>query len=190
VDPRLYEIEVQHCLHHTAGWDRDKSFDPMGAPTAEDVAKALKVRLPIIPRQIIRYTMGKRLDFAPGTAFAYSNFGYCVLGRVIQAVSNLPYHDYVSQQILAPLGIRHMRLGKNLLRDRAPDEVKYYDSGKRTGRAISGPNIRMGFPRTPESVMNVRGRQRGNRGNPSIPRLGRTTWTQPWSGLERQQRSL
>ncbi len=141
VDPRIFDIEVQHCLHHTAGWDRDNSFDPMSAATAEELARALKVRLPIIPRQIIRYTMGKRLDFAPGTALAYSNFGYCVLGRVIQAVSKLSYHDYVTQQVLKPLGIRHMRLGKNLLQDRAENEVKYYDSGKRTGRAISGPNI-------------------------------------------------
>ena len=34
-----------------------------------------------------------------------------------------------------------MRLGKNLLKDRAPGEVKYYDSKHRTGRAISGPEI-------------------------------------------------
>ncbi len=141
VDPRLYEIEVQHCLRHTGGWDRDKSFDPMGAETAEAVAKALKVPLPIIPKQIIRYTMGKPLDFTPGTAYAYSNFGYCVLGRVIQAIAKVPYHEYVAKNILTPVGIRRMQLGKNLLKDRAPDEVKYYDSGKRTGRAISGPNI-------------------------------------------------
>jgi N-acyl-D-amino-acid deacylase len=141
VDPRLYQVEVQHCLRHTGGWNRDKSFDPMSAETAEAVAKALNVHLPIIPRQIVRYSIGKRLDFAPGRAFAYSNFGYCMLGRVIQAVSKQSYHDYVSKQILAPLGIRRMHLGKNLLKDRAPGEVKYYDSGQRTGRAICGPNI-------------------------------------------------
>ncbi len=141
VDPRLHDIRVHHCLQHTAGWDRDKSFDPMGAETAEQVSKALKVPLPIHPQQIIRYTMGKPLDFAPGTAYAYSNFGYCVLGRVIEAISGKPYHEYVFHQILAPLGIRHMRLGKNLLRHRAASEVKYYDGKKRTGRAISGPEI-------------------------------------------------
>jgi N-acyl-D-amino-acid deacylase len=128
-------------LQHTAGWDRDKSFDPMSAATAEEVAKALKVRLPIHPRQIIQFTMGKPLDFTPGTAYAYSNFGYCVLGRVIEAVSGKSYHEFVSREILAPLGIRQMRLGKNLLQDRAPGEVKYYDSKKRSGRAISGPEI-------------------------------------------------
>ncbi len=141
LDPRWHEITVRHCLQHTAGWNRDKSFDPMSAETAEQIANALSVPLPIHPRQIICYTMGKPLDFAPGTAYAYSNFGYCVLGRVIEAVSGKPYHELVRQKILAPLGINSMQLGKNLLRDRAPGEVQYYDSRHRTGRAISGPKI-------------------------------------------------
>ncbi len=141
IDARLHDIRVHHCLQHTAGWDRDKSWDPMSAGGAEEVSHALKVLLPIHPRQIIEVAMGKPLDFNPGTRYVYSNFGYCVLGRVIEAISGKPYHEYVSQQILTPLGIRHMRLGKNLLRDRAAGEVKYYDAKKRTGRAISGPRI-------------------------------------------------
>ena len=141
LDPRWHEVTVRHCLQHTGGWDRDKSFDPMSAETAEQVAKALGVGLPIDTRQIIRYTMGKPLDFDPGSAYAYSNFGYCVLGRVIEAVSGKSYHEFVREKILVPLQIRGMRLGKNLLSDRAPGEVKYYDSRHRTGRAISGPKI-------------------------------------------------
>jgi CubicO group peptidase (beta-lactamase class C family) len=141
VDPRLHDIRVHHCLQHTAGWNRDKSFDPMSAISAEKVAKSLKVPLPIHPKQIIRYTMGKALDSDPGAEYAYSNFGYCVLGRVVEAISGRPYDEFVSRQILAPLGIVRMRQGKNLLRDRAPGEVRYYDSKKRTGRAISGPKI-------------------------------------------------
>jgi CubicO group peptidase (beta-lactamase class C family) len=141
LDPRWHEITVRQCLQHTGGWDRDKSFDPMGAETAEAVAKTLRVPLPIQPRQIISYMMGKPLDFTPGTKYVYSNFGYCVLGRVIEAVSGKPYHEVVREAILAPLGIRGMQLGKNLLKDRAAGEVKYYDSGNRTGRAISGPKI-------------------------------------------------
>jgi N-acyl-D-amino-acid deacylase len=141
IDPRWQEITVRQCLQHTAGWDRDKSFDPMSAETAENVAKALRVPLPIEPRQIIRYTMGKPLDFDPGTAYVYSNFGYCVLGRVIEAVAGKPYEEFVQGEILAPLGIGDMRLGKNLLKDRAAGEVKYYDGKHRTGRAISGPKI-------------------------------------------------
>jgi N-acyl-D-amino-acid deacylase len=107
--------------------------------TAEKVAQALQVPLPITDRQIIRYSMGKPLNFDPGTAYAYSNFGYCVLGRVIEEISGRGYQEFVRKEVLAPAGIREMRLGKNLLADRAAGEVKYYDSGGRTGRAISGP---------------------------------------------------
>ena len=141
LDPRWQDITVRHCLQHNGGWDRGKSFDPMAAVTAEDVSRALQVPLPISATHIIRYTLGKPLDFDPGTAHAYSNFGYCVLGRVIEAASGRPYHEFVSREVLAPVGILRMRLGKNLLEDRASGEVKYYDSGKRTGRAISGPRI-------------------------------------------------
>ncbi len=141
VDPRLHEITVRQCLQHTGGWDRDKTIDPMSSEEAENVAKALKVPLPIHPKQIIRYEMGRPLQFNPGTAYAYSNFGYCVLGRVIEAIAKKPYHEFVTETILAPLGIRGMNLAKNLLKDRAPGEVRYYDSKRQTGRAISGPEI-------------------------------------------------
>lgn len=140
-DPGLADITVRHCLQHTAGWDRSKGFDPMGAAAAEDTAKALRISLPVRPEHIIRYTLGKPLNFAPGTAHAYSNFGYCVLGRVIEAISGMTYGAFVTKEILHPLGIKRMRLGKNLLKDRAPGEVKYYDTKGRTGRAISGPQI-------------------------------------------------
>ena len=46
--------------------------------------------------------MGKPLDFNPGTAYAYSNFGYCVLGRVIEAVSGKPYHEVRAREDSRP----------------------------------------------------------------------------------------
>src|ERR1700719_1289464 len=43
VDQRIYGITVRQCLHHTAGWDRDKGFDPMSADAAEEIARSLGV---------------------------------------------------------------------------------------------------------------------------------------------------
>jgi CubicO group peptidase (beta-lactamase class C family) len=146
LDQRIDEVTVLNCLQHTGGWDRDKGFDPMGAGAAEQVAHAMGIRLPIRPEHIIRYTMGLPLNFDPGSNYAYSNFGYCVLGRVIEAASGLPYADYVARNVLRPIGIDGMRQGKNLLRDRAPGEVVYYDGKGETGRAISGPNIGQQVP--------------------------------------------
>jgi N-acyl-D-amino-acid deacylase len=140
-DARIKDVTVRHCLQHTGGWDRAKSFDPMASGTAVEAAKSLRVGLPIRADQIIRYTLGKPLDHDPGTTMACSNFGYCLLGRVIETVSGMSYGDYVTQEVLEPLGIKRMRLGKSRLRDRAAGEVKYYDARKRTGKAVSGPPI-------------------------------------------------
>ncbi len=104
-------------MHHTGGFDRDKSFDPMFRPI--EIAKAAGTLPPAMPPEIVRYMMGRPLDYDPGTREAYSNFGYCVLGRIIEKVSGESYGDYVRAQILRPLGITRMRLGRSLESDRA-----------------------------------------------------------------------
>jgi N-acyl-D-amino-acid deacylase len=67
------------------------------------------------------------LNFDPGTNYAYSNFGFCVLGRVIEKVTAQAYDAYVKANVLAPMDIHAMRIGRSLLADRAAKEVKYYD---------------------------------------------------------------
>ena len=42
---------------------------------------------------------------APGTAYEYSNYGFAILGRVVSAVSRQSYDDYVTKNILHPLGM-------------------------------------------------------------------------------------
>lgn len=124
-DPRLRDITVRQILQHTGGWDRELSGDPIGmGPSA---ARALKVPAPVTAEQLIRYMMGQRLDFDPGTRFAYSNLGFVLLGRIIEAVTHMPYEDYVKLAVLSPIGIRRMRIGRGTLAGRADGEVKYYD---------------------------------------------------------------
>ena len=48
---------------------------------------------------------GVRLGWAPGTRFEYSNLGYALLGKVIEAVTGAAYADAVRGRILAPLGL-------------------------------------------------------------------------------------
>jgi N-acyl-D-amino-acid deacylase len=136
-DPRLRKITVRHCLQHTGGWDRAKSSDPMFRPLV--IAKALGVKAPAGPNDVIRYMMGQKLDFAPGSRYAYSNFGYCVLGRVIEKVSGKSYEAFVRDEILQTLKMDDTRLGKTL--EPAPGEVKYVDGKKRTAPAVVGPEL-------------------------------------------------
>lgn len=46
---------------------------------------------------------GVRLSTVPGTTFEYSNLGYALLGRVIQARAGRRFHDVISEDLLTPL---------------------------------------------------------------------------------------
>jgi N-acyl-D-amino-acid deacylase len=138
-DPRWQQITVRNCLQHAGGWDQDKSDDPTDHPLT--IAKALGIHPPVAPTDTVRYMMGQPLDFDPGQRFSYSSFGYLTLGRVLEAVTGQPYEFHVKKAVLAPLGIKSMRLGRALLENRAQGEVKYYDRENRTGPAIYPPRV-------------------------------------------------
>jgi N-acyl-D-amino-acid deacylase len=137
-DARWRQVTIEHLLHHTGGWDRDKSFDPMFVNG--DVCDTLKIKSPATQHDIIRYMLGQPLDFNPGARYAYSNFGYCLLGRVIEKASGQKYENYVRKEVLAPVGMNDTQLGRTLLTQRLPGEVEY-DAGPGKGRAILGPNL-------------------------------------------------
>jgi CubicO group peptidase (beta-lactamase class C family) len=108
------DITVDHLLTHTGGgWPSD-STDPMFRFDSWDQARLIAWTLENLP-----------LTYPPGEHWAYSNFGYCVLGRVIEKITGQPYADYVQQAVLAPCEISGMRIGGNTLRQRAPNEVSY-----------------------------------------------------------------
>lgn len=138
-DPRWRKVTILHLLQHRGGWDRAKSFDPMFRSPA--IVKELGVRPPADPQAIIRYMLRRPLDFDPGSKDVYSNFGYCLLGRVVEKVSGQTYEEYVRKEALAPLGIRTMRLGATLLDQRARGEVKYHVAKDATRSAVMGPHL-------------------------------------------------
>lgn len=133
-DPRLNAIMVRHLLQHTAGWDLSLSPDPV-ARTVQ-IAKALHVPPPAGPNDIVRYLWGRSLDFSPGECYAYSNLGYCVLGRIIEQATGHSYEAYVRRHVLAPLGIKRMRIARTRLADRADGEVRYYTRYGDTGPSV------------------------------------------------------
>jgi N-acyl-D-amino-acid deacylase len=135
-DPRWRQITVLQLLNHTGGWDRAKSFDPMFRSV--EIAKHFQAKPPAMPPEILRYMTEQPLDFDPGERYAYSNFGYSVLGRVVERVGKSKYGEYVRREVLGPLGIGRTRLGATLPAGRASGEVHYYDLKNRTKPAVMG----------------------------------------------------
>ncbi|MEZ5327118.1 MAG: serine hydrolase [Verrucomicrobiales bacterium] len=124
IEPRLRDITILQLLQHSGGWDRDVSFDAMfkSVPFAEK----LGTPPPAGPDVIIRNMLTQPLDFDPGTRYAYSNFGYCLLGRVIEKLTGSGYEAFVKSNVLDPAGARTMVLGRSMPEQRLTNEVRYY----------------------------------------------------------------
>jgi CubicO group peptidase (beta-lactamase class C family) len=112
----LQAITVEHLLTHTSGGWSNKEHDPMFHEAAQDRTKFIQQTLNAYP-----------LEAPPGTRYAYSNFGYFLLGRAIEHASGIPYGEYVRQFVQAPSGITDMQLARKSV---APQEVHYYGQGR------------------------------------------------------------
>jgi hypothetical protein len=86
---------MRHLLAHTSGLDEqfygDSTLDPK---SRQSLKEHLKQTLP----QQVR---------APSELYAYSNYGYALAGYVIEKITNTPFSDYVTNNILSPLGMEH-----------------------------------------------------------------------------------
>ena len=91
VSPDCPPITIRHLLTMTAGFTTD---DPWG-----DRQQGLD---PAVFAQLLA-SGGVRSAWAPGTVFEYSNLGYAILGRVIEAVTGEDYARAISTHVLEPL---------------------------------------------------------------------------------------
>lgn len=116
------DLTVFHLLTHTSGGWTNKGNDPMFQKSEFN------------HRQLIEWTLKQYpVTSTPGKTYAYSNFGYCLLGRIIEARSGQLYDSYVRGAILSPCGIKTMHLGANLP---GKNEVQYYDEN---GKVVEYP---------------------------------------------------
>lgn len=112
------DIRLQHLLTHTGGGWQNDGADPMfrnpGMNHHELIAWALA---------------NAQLSHPPGSQFAYSNFGYCIVGRIIEKVTGQPYERHIREAVLRRCGIFDMRIAGDTLAERAAKEVVYGTGG-------------------------------------------------------------
>ena len=85
-------VRVRDLIHHTGGFVTD---DPWGDRQLDMPAAAFDALI----------ESGLPVSRPPGVAFEYSNFGYAVLGRIVETVTGRPYPEVVRDTVLGPLGM-------------------------------------------------------------------------------------
>jgi len=88
------KVTIHHLLTHTGG-----TGDIFGAEF-----EAHRLELRTLQDYVTLY--GRRgLEFEPGSRWAYSNYGFLLLGVVVERVSGQSYYDYVRDHIYTPAGM-------------------------------------------------------------------------------------
>ncbi len=91
-------ITVRHLASHTSGLPRQP-------PTLRRAHGDYPV-LAFTHFELYQSLAGATLSFPVGSRFDYSNFGFAVLGHVLERVTGLPYEVLVMREIFQPLGMR------------------------------------------------------------------------------------
>ena len=85
------KVTIQQLLSHTGGtgdfFGPEFSAHRLELRTVQDYVKLYGNRAPL---------------FEPGTKYAYSNYGFILLGAIIEKVSGQSYYDYVDQHVFRP----------------------------------------------------------------------------------------
>jgi len=118
----LSSITIEHLLAHRGGWDKTKNFDPMYR--LETIKKEIKTDS-LTKKDIAEYMFAQPLDFQPDTKRAYSNFGYLLLGLIIEKATKMTYEKAVETAICSRLKIEDIQLSRTDSSKRADAEVFY-----------------------------------------------------------------
>lgn len=89
-DARLASITSRQLLSHTSGLVADHELDDSDERSLFRYATSV-AQLPLLDR--------------PGNSFSYSNTGYNILGRLVEAVTGLKWRDALQDFLLRPLGV-------------------------------------------------------------------------------------
>jgi CubicO group peptidase (beta-lactamase class C family) len=130
--PAWNAITIEQLLNHTSGLARDVAQD---GPETEDVPGDT----------LIAMAARKPLVSAPGTAYAYSNTGYLLLGVLLEKVHGKPYGAVLRDEIARPLGLASLGWCASAAKTRAATGYIRSSNGKAAPRGDVHASQGLGF---------------------------------------------
>ncbi len=103
------KITVKHLLTHTSG-----------LPAYEDLIPEVTT-LQLDDLDVLHLLMNaKQPRFAAGEKFEYSNSGYALLGLIVEVTADKPFHEFMADEVMRPLG-----MNDSLLYQRGLNEIPH-----------------------------------------------------------------
>lgn len=96
---------LRQLLKHQAGLADYSELAEYHVAVAEN-------RAPWPAAEMMQRLDGKRLRYAPGAAWRYSNVGYMLVARLIERITGLSIEEALAHLVFLPLGLTHVRLAK------------------------------------------------------------------------------
>jgi CubicO group peptidase (beta-lactamase class C family) len=100
MDPAFKAVTLDMLMHHTAGLPQSGAFTPEFTAGFEETWRIAKQREWMAKRFVSRPPKQK-----PGSRFAYSNYGYLILGHIVEQATGKTWEDLVREEVFEPLGM-------------------------------------------------------------------------------------
>ena len=156
--PELNLITLRHLLKHQGGWVC-RSPECSGSPYVGDVGKmdfeiqdgylrvGTPLSLPLSIDEVVGYASGLPLAWDPGTDAdgdgradsCYCNYGYLLLGNVIESYTGDDYVDVVEDKVFSKLEDHAFSGGRTEESERQTNEVRYFYKDMTTEPSVVNP---------------------------------------------------
>lgn len=97
------QITVRQLLNHTSGIP-DYALSECSLSQLNDAID------PLTPEAITRCVAAMPADFAPGADWAVSNTNYVLIGRILEALTDLPPSQVLANRVTTPMALGHTLL--------------------------------------------------------------------------------
>jgi CubicO group peptidase (beta-lactamase class C family) len=95
------EVTVAQLMSHTAGAPGDlRDFLDLNSRLSEEFSSLAALRL-----EVLQALTASAPAYAPGSEDLYSNWGYCLLGAMLERIGGAPWEDLMQQRVFGPLGM-------------------------------------------------------------------------------------
>jgi CubicO group peptidase (beta-lactamase class C family) len=93
-NPEIAKVTIHQLLTHTGG-----TGDIFGPDYEKNIEKLKE------PKDYISLYSNRPPEFQPGSRFGYSNYGFVLLGAIVEKISGKNYYDYIREHIYQPAGM-------------------------------------------------------------------------------------